>query len=103
MPENRRPSGRNMPYPARPQKNRSQPPPRFESRKAEQSNVQKQPEKKTKAVPPPQSPTVYPIQANPLAEIFSSPENLLLLALIYMLYREKADPKLLLALAYIML
>ena len=103
MPENRRPSGRNMPYPARPQKNRSQPPPRFESRKTEQPNVPKQPDENPKSVPPPQNPTVYKGQSNPLAEIFSSPENLLILALIYMLYREKADPKLLLALAYIML
>ncbi len=103
MPENRRPSGRNMPYPARPTKNHSQPPPRFESSKPEQKNIPKQPDEKPKTVPPPQSPTVYPVQSNPLAEIFSSPENLLLLALIYMLYREKADPKLLLALAYIML
>lgn len=103
MPENRRPSGRNMPYPARPTKNHSQPPPRFESRKPDNPNVPKQPEEKPKAVPPPKSPTVYPVSSNPPAEIFSSAENLLLLALIFMLYREKADPKLLLALAYIML
>lgn len=103
MPENRRPSGRNMPYPARPTNNRSQPPPRFESRKPDKPNIPNQPEEKPKTVSPPKSPTVYPVQSNPLAEIFSSPDSLLLLALIYMLYREKADPKLLLALAYIML
>lgn len=103
MPENRIPSGRNMPYPARPTNNRSQPPPRFESRKPDKPNIPNQPEEKPKTVPPPKSPMVYPVQSNPLAEIFSSPDNLLLLALIYMLYREKADPKLLLALAYIML
>lgn len=103
MPENRILSGRNMPYPARPTNNRSQPPPRFESRKPDKPNIPNQPEEKPKTVPPPKSPTVYPVQSNPLAEIFSSPDSLLLLALIYMLYREKADPKLLLALAYIML
>lgn len=103
MPENRRPSMRSMPYPARPQKNRSQPPPRFESRKPEQPNIPKQPEEKPKATPPQKSSTTYPVQSNPLSEILSSPENLLILALIYMLYKEKADPKLLLALAYIML
>ena len=100
MPENRRPSMRNMPYPARPQKNRSQPPPRFESQKPTPPNVPtKQPEEKPRAVPT----AVYKGQSNPLSEIFSSPENLLILALIYMLYKEKTDPKLLLALAYIML
>lgn len=103
MPENRRPSMRNMPYPARPQKSRSQPPPRFESQKLTQPNVPKQPEENPKAVPPPKNPAAYPVQSNPLTEIFSSPDNLLILALIYMLYKEKADLKLLLALAYIML
>ncbi|MBP0964308.1 MAG: hypothetical protein J5999_03330 [Oscillospiraceae bacterium] len=96
MPENRRPSGRNMP-------NRPQPPPRFESRKTEQPNVPKQPEEKPKNIPPQKSPAVYPRQSNPLTELLSSRENILILMLIYILYKEKADPKLLLALAYIML
>lgn len=94
---------RNMPYPARPIGKHSQPPPRFESQKTVQPNVPNQPEEKPKAVPPQKSPTTYPVQSNPLTEIFSSPDNLLILALIYMLYKEKADLKLLLALAYIML
>lgn len=99
MPENRRPSGRNMPS----TKNHSQPPPRFESRKTEQPNIPKPPEEKPKTVPPQKNPAVYPRQTNPLTELLSSRENILILMLIYILYKEKADPKLLLALAYIML
>lgn len=103
MPENRKYSGGNMTYPARTAKTRPQPPPRFESRNPEHNNIPKKPEEKPQTAPQPQSMAVCPRYSDPLSEIFSSRENLLLLALMYILYREKADPKLLLALAYIML
>ena len=54
----------------------------------------------------PPEPKPAPRQSDPLAsfrELLQDEERLMLLILLYLLYREKADPALLLALVYLML
>lgn len=57
------------------------------------------PEKKTAAAPELGAAAVR----NVISSVFASEDSLLILLILYLLYKEKADMKLLLALAYIML